>query len=223
MNVSQALLTFEGLGLHFELFGIKMHISVMSFLLVVLLMMQARMYIARQMRQRPASAHLPMALGAALSVMGSLGLHELSHGVVGALLGHTTTDAGFTALGAYVKVSPTLSYASPAGEILIAMSGALMNFVLAAIGYRLVVRFGESRFENALQFVTLINYELGVFNLFPILGLDGSKVLHGLLRSVVADDTAALITLFLTIPTVYLLMRRIKRGPSWFAQALEEA
>lgn len=74
----------------------------------------------------------------------------------------------------------------------VAAAGPLTNFVLAfasAIGLRALSGFAGGPLgaqvvlplSKLLEFSVVINVELGVFNLFPLLPLDGGRVLTGLL------------------------------------------
>ena len=79
----------------------------------------------------------------------------------------------------------------------VAAAGPLTNFVLAfasAIGLRAVAGFAGGPLgpevalplSKLLEASVVINVELGVFNLFPLLPLDGGRVLTGLLPLSVA-------------------------------------
>lgn len=73
------------------------------------------------------------------------------------------------------------------GELMVSLAGILANFTLAAISALLFHLFNglPQNFPfllgAILQFSVKINLVLGVFNLFPIPPLDGSKVLLSLL------------------------------------------
>lgn len=68
------------------------------------------------------------------------------------------------------------------GELLVAAAGILSNFALAIISavlFHILNAFPEtpSLILSTLRFAVLINLVLGIFNLFPIPPLDGSKIL----------------------------------------------
>lgn len=139
-------------------------------------------------------------------ILVSMVLHELAHGVVAYWLGDTTAkeDGRLTLnplkhLDPYMSVilpmllyligAPVFGGAKPVpvnshnlkgkewGMALVALSGPLMNFILAFLGF-IVYRFtGYS--EIAFQFVT-INLGFMIFNLIPIPPLDGSRILYAI-------------------------------------------
>lgn len=68
------------------------------------------------------------------------------------------------------------------GELAVSAAGVLSNFGLAIIAaglYHLLNAYTDipNLLLNSLRFMVLINLILGIFNLFPIPPLDGSKVL----------------------------------------------
>jgi Zn-dependent protease len=73
------------------------------------------------------------------------------------------------------------------GIVLVALAGPLMNVLIALIA-ALVVRLGRGSFlagnlelASILLTIVLINLFLAVFNMIPLVPLDGSKVLWGLM------------------------------------------
>lgn len=153
----------------------------------------------------------------------SLVLHELGHGFMAYFCGDQTAKIyGRLSLNPLKHLDPVgtlfpilmiligspmvIGWAKPVpvnyrgfkngrvGEFLVAISGALMNFILVIIG---VILFREFRFSsdlillNGLEYLITINIILGIFNLLPIPPLDGSRVigsfLNGRNREVIFD------------------------------------
>jgi Zn-dependent protease len=73
------------------------------------------------------------------------------------------------------------------GIVLVALAGPMMNVLIAAVA-ALVFRAGETAFltgnlqiAQILLSIVVINLFLAVFNLIPLIPLDGSKILWGLM------------------------------------------
>lgn len=82
-----------------------------------------------------------------------------------------------------VPVNPLNFSSLRKGELFVAAAGILANFVLAAIAavifhiLNALPQTFPALLGSLLRFMVLINLVLGIFNLFPIPPLDGSKVL----------------------------------------------
>lgn len=80
-----------------------------------------------------------------------------------------------------VPVNPLNFSSIKKGELAVSAAGILANFGLAgaaAIAYHILNAFQvPTLFLDLLRFTAMINLVLGIFNLFPIPPLDGSKVL----------------------------------------------
>jgi Zn-dependent protease len=139
-----------------------------------------------------------------------LTIHEVAHGWVAFLLGdHTARDNGRLTLNPFshldligtimlfygplgwakpVPVNPYNLHNPKRDIIFVSLAGPLSN-ILAAFIYGYIIRFfGEPLYAMSpqnMQFLTplflQINLGIAVFNLLPIIPLDGSKVLMSLL------------------------------------------
>ena len=123
-------------------------------------------------------------LAAAISVILSVAVHELAHGLVSQLMfGNPIAEAGFTFWGAYVLPTESIFEMSPLAEVAIALAGPLANVVLGYIALVFVWHHGESLMENTVQYFGAINFKLAKLNMIPfIIFLDGGKVMHGIVR-----------------------------------------
>jgi len=147
-------------------------------------------------------------------VIMSVIIHELSHGYMAAYLGDRTAEyAGRLTLNPVHHIDPVGSVIVPVvmylstglvfgwakpvpynpmnlrnpriGTVLVAISGAASNFLIALI-FGIVIRTGVAEsvspaFLEISALIVAINLVLGVFNLIPVPPLDGSKVLFALL------------------------------------------
>ena len=145
------------------------------------------------------------------SLLLSLTLHEVSHGCAAYLCGDPTArNLGRLSLNPLKHLDPIgtammllfgFGYAKPVpvvtrnfkkprrDMVLVALAGPLANFILGFIGtffFLLNAYYGGNGYFSIaahlfLQYFTLINIGLGVFNLIPIPPLDGSRLLTVLL------------------------------------------
>lgn len=125
-------------------------------------------------------------------------LHELGHYWVLRRLHAQVTAIRITALGAEMQVAGRLSYG---GELLAAAAGPAVNLILA-----LLLGYG-GRLWSPLYLFAGAQLVLGVFNLLPVLPLDGGSLLWNLaawltepytadrVAGVVGFGVAALLTL----------------------------
>ena len=142
-----------------------------------------------------------------------LPIHELSHGLVAYWLGDDTAKlkgrltlnplAHLNPLGTIMLLLVGVGYAEPVpvnprnfknpkgGMALTALAGPMSNLLIGWVSiwlfYICNAYISNSTFGSAVTFFFLyaaqINVMLAVFNLLPILPLDGSKILAGLLPS----------------------------------------
>ena len=111
------------------------------------------------------------------AVFGSVTLHELGHIGASALFGGRTLGVTLYPFGGVAQ----LSRESRSGfeEIVVALAGPAVNFVLAGLAAIPLVVFGPT----LEPFATLlgVNLALGIFNLIPAFPMDGGRVLRGAL------------------------------------------
>jgi Zn-dependent protease len=96
--------------------------------------------------------------------------------------------------------------------IMVALAGPLSNFILACIGFLIFASFSPLSFstEHILTFFIIFNLSIGLFNLIPILPLDGGRILGELLPRPLAYHWAKLeavgmfiiFTLLIIIPQI---------------------
>lgn len=210
-------------GFGFTFNGVPVTVSWWAFLLAMLIGFDSYGYIRRMYPRDCRRRYLQAAVVAACLTMVSLALHEVAHAKVADWFGFKTAEAAFTGWGAYV-VLPDLEKGNPWAEIAVCLAGPVANFLIAGIAALAVWRYGESLFENTVQYVAFINYRLGKLNLIPLAVLDGGKIFHGALRLVVSGDAAMIATLLLSLALVayYLFFRRGRRVERVRRQSVED-
>ena len=120
----------------------------------------------------------PLLLGALL--LAAL-THELGHCAMLRWLRARVTAVRITALGAEMRIEGRLSYG---GEVLAAAAGPAVNLLLAPL-----LAYGGRLWEMLYLFAGT-QLVLGLFNLLPILPLDGGSMLWNLLARITEPYTA---------------------------------
>lgn len=103
-------------------------------------------------------------------------LHEGGHYLAIRLLGGRVTGLRLTCVGAEMRLSASAPNVR-AFRILTALAGPAANLAAAAA----ITRWGEGMGEERYLLIGL-NLSLGLFNLLPIAGLDGGRILRTLLE-----------------------------------------
>ena len=103
-------------------------------------------------------------------------IHELMHYLTARILGFSGFDIEILPIGAVLKVKE-LDEASPKEDLIISLSGPLLNLLLAVIFYVLFIAFHR----EYLYLICTSNLSIGVFNLIPAFPLDGGRMLRDIL------------------------------------------
>ncbi len=110
-------------------------------------------------------------------------LHELGHSLQVRRYGITVRDIILLPIGGMARAESIPE--KPWQEIVVAISGPLVNFALAAI-FLGILMFKQSPIDLETDFIAnlfAINIVLGTFNLIPAFPMDGGRILRGLLAS----------------------------------------
>ena len=123
-------------------------------------------------------------------------LHELSHLIVGIIIGGKPKKISLNPLGLYLEF---YSYGKDKSlnKILFYLSGSLVNLIIANIMYFL--KNIPCRTE-----IIYTNLAIGVFNLIPIIPLDGGKILKELLRLIIGFDKS--LSISMSISKIFLVI-----------------
>lgn len=107
-------------------------------------------------------------------------LHEFGHALQVKRYGITVRDIVLLPIGGMARAERIPE--DPRQEIIVAISGPLVNFGLAAILFAFVwVRHGGMVADGFATNLLLINLVLGTFNLVPAFPMDGGRILRALL------------------------------------------
>ncbi len=123
------------------------------------------------------------AVALVLAVFVCVVLHELGHSLQARRYGIQVRDIVLLPIGGIARAERIPE--NPKQEIVVAISGPLVNFALAAVfTIVLVARQTPLDYENDFLFSLLaINIALGTFNLIPAFPMDGGRILRGVLAT----------------------------------------
>ena len=116
----------------------------------------------------------------AIVLFTSVFIHECGHAWMAKRLGAKVIEMRMTGMGGYVRHGGGLSHPR---AFLITLAGPLANLIIAVLAWNLLAPLGGVSPYLALLASVYINWNimLMVFNLFPVIPLDGGHLLHRLL------------------------------------------
>ena len=119
-----------------------------------------------------------LGVGAALALLASVLIHELSHAFVALARGLRVRDITLFIFGGVATIKGEAE--RPRDELLISVVGPLASFALAALFWALaqVPALGDSPVGATLGYLALCNALLGALHLLPGYPLDGGRVLR---------------------------------------------
>ena len=136
----------------------------------------------------------------------SILVHELAHAAMIGLLGFGPSQILLQGIGG---VTVNERRARPWQDLLISAAGPISSFLLAAGLYGLFVNVGFVRHDPfllaLLPLLLRANLWWGVFNLMPVVPLDGAGVVRNFLRLFLNERTAFVISIWISIITGTLL------------------
>ena len=107
-------------------------------------------------------------------------LHELGHAFMANFLGYKLNKITFLPFGASLSLKENVFY-KPKHEILVAISGPVVNLILVVVSTALFWTIPQSYFFlEDFYFANLITF---FFNLFPVFPLDGGRVLNAMIKT----------------------------------------
>lgn len=148
-----------------------------------------------------------------LTLFGVVLIHELGHVAAAKSFGWRVTEVRLLPFGG-VAVTDEASNVPAREELIVALCGPLQNLWMAGFAL-LMEQSGLGDPEWWIYFLQA-NVMIGIFNLLPVLPLDGGKVMHALLSYAVSYHRALTvctwISLFLSIMVITASLVRISGG-----------
>lgn len=109
-------------------------------------------------------------------------LHEGAHMMIAKLLGYKVENIELFPFGGVARIKEDISM-NPQHEIIIAAAGPICNFILAFLAYNL---FHPINLPDKLIIIFVYaNLSIGIFNLIPILPLDGGRIIRAYLAFII--------------------------------------
>ena len=165
-----------------RLAGIPLKLHVTFPLIIPLIVVQHAEQIARQTGSTVTAAlpqALPLGLLFVFVIFSSVVLHELGHALTARRYGIGTRDINLLPIGGVAMLERMP--ADPKQEIVIAVAGPAVSFLLAGAGFLIWTLSSGTLIERPFQWFFFINVVLGTFNLVPALPMDGGRILRGAL------------------------------------------
>lgn len=126
-------------------------------------------------------------------------LHELAHTVTALLIGIEPSYIAFFPFGVNLRIKSRIIY-SVSDEILLYMSGPLVNAVIALFTQMFLPRLFYAKYFY------WNNIGLFLFNLLPILPMDGGVVLKRILSDKIGNRSAEKVLKFISVTLIVLLV-----------------
>lgn len=131
-------------------------------------------------------------------------LHEGAHIMMAKILGYRIDSIEIFPFGGVARIEEAIAV-NPQHEIMIAMIGPITNFITVFISYNLLNVLHIS--NELFAFFTYANLTIGIFNLLPIIPLDGGRVFRAYLAYLIGFKRATQIAVILAkIISVFLFL-----------------
>jgi Zn-dependent protease len=167
----------------FTLFGFRISIDLSWFVLAALIVWSlATGMFPESLPERSARTYYIMGAAGALGMFASIVFHEMAHSLVARAYGIKIAGITLFIFGGVAELEdepPT-----PKSEFLVAIAGPISSIVLGGALFLVASLFetgGPAEVLAVLDYLTVINIVLAVFNLIPAFPLDGGRMLRAVL------------------------------------------
>lgn len=106
-------------------------------------------------------------------------IHELCHCFMCIYYGIEISEINLFIFGGVAKYKGDIE-SNPKQEIFISLAGPVSNFILIAIAI-LIMSIFNIEMNEIIQFFIACNLTIGLFNMIPLLPLDGGRILRGII------------------------------------------
>ncbi|WP_457643277.1 site-2 protease family protein [Persephonella sp.] len=141
----------------------------------------------------------------AVLLFASVLLHELSHSLVALKFGIPVREIDLFIFGGVAMIEEEAP--SPKVEFLVAAAGPVCSFLLSFLFFVLAVLYPQDDLLNGIiNYLMLVNFALGAFNLVPAFPLDGGRILRAIIWAKKDLLTATKISSWTGTAFAYILM-----------------
>lgn len=137
-----------------------------------------------------------------LIIFASLAIHETAHILAASLQGGKFRTLRIFPVGLNAEIEADETERT--GDLVTDISGPLVNILISAMGLILDLYFPKQ--PNNIRFIAYINACLAIFNLIPVVPLDGGRILQKLLVSKLGFYKAYKVTRRISAGTLTLIM-----------------
>lgn len=118
-------------------------------------------------------------------------IHEFSHLIVGILIGGKPQKMTISIFGVSIEF---YSYGKNKtfGKLIFFLIGPFINLVIGILCYKYM------KYSNEKSLIVYTNFALGIFNLLPILPLDGGKIMKEILKVILGFEKSNKIMIFIS-------------------------
>jgi stage IV sporulation protein FB len=117
-------------------------------------------------------------LDKAVIILSSVFFHEAAHLAAARIMGFRIKELELFPLGGVARIEG-LFQLSPAREIIISAAGPFLNIFIAVLAY--YISMNGIIGQNSADFVIAANVVIALFNLLPVLPMDGGRILRAVL------------------------------------------
>ncbi len=164
---------------------------------------------------------MPQALLWAPVILISILFHELAHAATIGILGHGSSEIVLEGIGG-VTINQRRS--KPWQDVLISAAGPLASFLLAwlvlVLWYKVSYFQHDRFFAGLLPLLRQANILWGFFNLLPVIPLDGAGIVRNFLRMILSEQTAFVISVWLSIAAAAAAIVAALLFKQWFVALL---
>lgn len=114
----------------------------------------------------------------ALIIFGAILIHEGAHIAAGKVRGYKISEIELMPFGGVAKIEGLIG-AHPSDEVIISLSGPLLNILLGCIA--MICSLKGIPVGDLFLFFIKVNFSLALFNLLPALPLDGGRIMRAYL------------------------------------------